>query len=74
MSRAVCINRSDNKYMINYHFTIGKTYEYFLEGNYYYVMSNDRGRFKSFQDWQFRQNFKCVQEEREKKINKILGI
>lgn len=72
--KAVCINRSDNKYMINYHFTIGKTYEYFLEGNYYYVMSNDKGRFKSFQDWQFRQSFKCVQEEREKKINKILGI
>ena len=73
MSKAVCINRSNNKYMIHYYFTIGKTYEYFLEGKYY-LISNDKGRSIHIVDWQFRQNFKCVQEEREKKINKILGI
>jgi len=72
VSKAVCINRSNNKYMIHYYFTIGKTYEYFLEGKYY-LISNDKGRFKSFQDWQFRENFKCVQGERDKKL-KELGI
>jgi hypothetical protein len=71
--KVVCINRSDNKYMIHHYFTIGKTYEYFLEDKYY-LISNDKGRFKSFQDWQFRESFKCIQEERDKKINKILGI
>lgn len=67
---AVCINRSENRYLKHHYFTIGQKYEYTIERDLWKI-KNDKGKVKLFYSWQFMENFKDLSEMR---LDKLEGI
>jgi hypothetical protein len=75
---AICIKNSPNRFRIDHFFTPGRYYQLYSYQNaiteeVYYKIINDKGKLKSFQKWQFNDNFKLIEDVRLEKL-KQLGI